>query len=142
MPQWGKWGGRRVWVGAALAVVAVGVVNAIVTSGDSVSPTAEHCLTAAPLAPQRSVEFEREASIWLSVRGFLRHERAYGPLRPSFSDHSLVRGGTRRNEYSVTVYLYDDANTGRLGPLLGPIYVYGRLDPDTCAATITGANPG
>ena len=75
-------------------------------------------------------------------QGLLRYERAYGPLRPSFSDHSLVRGGVRRNEYSATVYLYDDANEGRFEPLLGPIYVYGRLDPHTCAATVAGAHPG
>ena len=104
--------------------------------------TAEHCLEPLALAPQRDLHFEGAATTWLARYGYLNYDRAHGPLRPRFSHHALVTGGTRLNEYSATVWLYDDANSARTGPLLGPLYIYGRVDPDTCSATVTGASAG
>ncbi len=133
---------HRGWAAAAVAIVVLGTLSAIGIGGGDDSPTAEHCLTETARTKEYSAAFERAATRWLLDRGYLRHAQAYGPLRPGFSDHSLVTGGSKRGEYSATVYLYDDANHERIAPLLGPLYVYARLNASTCAATITGASAG
>ena len=130
---------------AALAVVVLAALSTIGPINSNEPSTAAHCLTSTPFTMERSARFERAAFNWLSVHGYLDLPRrhAYGPLAPRFSDHSLVTGGAKRGEYSLTVWLHDAAakDVGLVG-VIGPIYVNGTIDPGTCAPAITGARGG
>ena len=105
------------------------------------TPTAEHCLAPSPLAPQRSIEFEREALALLKTGGWLdwwEYPSALGPFRPSFSGHSLSLRGSKLNAYSLSVFLQDVTaqDLGRVGSY-GPFHVVGTIDHSTCEAKIT-----
>ena len=151
-------GSRRTWrwVGLALvvAVVGVGAINYYVTSDDY--RTSEHCLEPKAGLPHYDYQFERRAHALLQHYGFLSEGDYVVPLRPLYAEHSLVTGGTRLNEYSVKVWLVGNYVKGdarwdpdwmdelgyalgldRHGSFLGPIYVYGEIDPETCRAIAT-----